>query len=264
MEIIQPAAPPTATPGAMTYKGAIDASGNPNYPSATVGDVYAISVAGKVGGGSGETVEAGDYVIANATNAGGTQASVGASWDVIQANTNPAAWGGITGTLSSQTDLQAALSGKADDADIPTRASLGLATTDTPTFDNLTLTGGKINGVKVYRALLTQVGTDAPVATVSENSLGGAVVWTRAEAGVYIGTLVGAFTPNKTFPLVGTRRPINEGGGDGFVYSFGLERADTDSITLSTARISVTFGSISIVFDDGFLNETSVLIYINP
>ena len=52
---------------------------------------------------------------------------------------------------------------------------------------------------KVYRALLTQNGTDAPVVTVLENTLGGEVVWTRVQAGVYIATLAGAFPAAKTF-----------------------------------------------------------------
>ena len=51
---------------------------------------------------------------------------------------------------------------------------------------------------KVYTALLTQSGTDAPVATVLENTLGGDVVWDRGGTGYYIGTLTGAFTLNKT------------------------------------------------------------------
>lgn len=53
-------------------------------------------------------------------------------------------------------------------------------------------------GVKVYRALLTQTGTDAPVATVLENTLGGTVVWAYYEVGRYIGILTAAFTANKT------------------------------------------------------------------
>lgn len=51
---------------------------------------------------------------------------------------------------------------------------------------------------KVYTALLTQSGTDAPVATVLENTLGGTVVWTRDFAGVYSGTLSNAFPASKT------------------------------------------------------------------
>ena len=55
-------------------------------------------------------------------------------------------------------------------------------------------------GYKEYVALLTQSGTDAPVATVLYNDLGGAVVWTYSSVGEYIGILVGAFTANKTDP----------------------------------------------------------------
>lgn len=55
---------------------------------------------------------------------------------------------------------------------------------------------------KVYTALLTQSGTDAPVATVLENTLGGDVVWSYENVGVYNGTLVGAFTENKTYTTI--------------------------------------------------------------
>lgn len=52
---------------------------------------------------------------------------------------------------------------------------------------------------KVYTALLTQSGTDAPVATVLENTLGGTVVWSYDDAGQYRATLTSAFTENKTW-----------------------------------------------------------------
>lgn len=74
----------------VNYMGAIDASTNPNYPAATKGDYYRISVGGKVGGVSGTIVTAGDAIIANTTNIGGTEASVGTSWDKIQANVDQA------------------------------------------------------------------------------------------------------------------------------------------------------------------------------
>lgn len=76
----------TRVTGLLDYQGAIDASANPNFPAANKGDVYRISVAGKIGGASGTVVQAGDEIIANADNAGGTLASVGASWDIIQGN----------------------------------------------------------------------------------------------------------------------------------------------------------------------------------
>lgn len=51
---------------------------------------------------------------------------------------------------------------------------------------------------KVYRALLTQTETDAPVATVLENTLGEEVVWSYVDIGIYLGTLAGAFKEDKT------------------------------------------------------------------
>ena len=46
---------------------------------------------------------------------------------------------------------------------------------------------------------MSQSGTDAPTATVLENTLGGTVVWSYTASGVYTATLTGAFTADKTF-----------------------------------------------------------------
>ena len=59
------------------------------------------------------------------------------------------------------------------------------------------LPSGDSRPYKVYTALLTQTGTNAPAATVLENTIGD-IVWSRDDAGNYYGTLVGAFTPDKT------------------------------------------------------------------
>ena len=56
---------------------------------------------------------------------------------------------------------------------------------------------GNINGVKKYVALLSQTGTNAPVATVLENTIGD-IVWSRQELGVYFGTLANAFPSTKS------------------------------------------------------------------
>jgi hypothetical protein len=46
-----------------------------------------------------------------------------------------------------------------------------------------------------YIVKLTQTGTDAPVASVIRNTLGGDPVWTYVSAGVYTCTLTGGFSP---------------------------------------------------------------------
>ncbi len=105
-----------AAQDAMVFKGVIDCSANPNYPAADRGWTYRVSVAGRIGGGSGTVVEAGDILLCLTDGtASGTQAAVGANWSVIQANLdgavigpasvadgNLAAFNGTTGKLIKQ------------------------------------------------------------------------------------------------------------------------------------------------------------------
>jgi hypothetical protein len=104
MESAYTAAIAAAVVGLLDDKGNLDCSANPNYPAASKGDVYTVSGPGKIGGGSGVDVEVGDVFRALADNAGGTQASVGSSWAVVQANLVGAlVSGGPLGTPSSGT-----------------------------------------------------------------------------------------------------------------------------------------------------------------
>lgn len=83
-----------AAADAMVFKGVIDCSGNPNYPAADRGATYRVSVAGKIGGASGTNVEAGDLLICLTDGTvAGTQAAVGASWTIAQANLDGAVIG---------------------------------------------------------------------------------------------------------------------------------------------------------------------------
>lgn len=72
--------------GVLTLSGNTDCSTNPNYPAASKGNSYYVTVAGKIGGASGKSVDVGDMYIALADNAGGTEASVGTSWFVLEHN----------------------------------------------------------------------------------------------------------------------------------------------------------------------------------
>lgn len=55
-----------------------------------------------------------------------------------------------------------------------------------------------LDGCTRYAAILMQTGTDAPVATVLKNTMGGEVVWTYDSTGIYSGTLTGAFGSDDT------------------------------------------------------------------
>lgn len=76
----------TAVTGLLDFKGSTDCSASPNYPSASKGDCYIVSVAGKIGGASGKSVDIGDVYLATADNAGGAEGTVGTSWTVLEHN----------------------------------------------------------------------------------------------------------------------------------------------------------------------------------
>lgn len=83
---------------ALVYKGVIDCTLNPDYPSADCGHLYVVSVAGKIGGASGVSVEVGDILICNTDSTpSGNQATVGSYWNIIQKNID----GAVTGPASS-------------------------------------------------------------------------------------------------------------------------------------------------------------------
>src|SRR5436190_11475370 len=112
-----------ATVGLLDDKGNMDCSANPNYPAASKGDVYTVSVAGKIGGASGITVEVGDWFRALADNAGGTQAGVGTSWAVTQGNLVGAVTtaGGVTFAADIQVPAEAYGVGWNDSNEVPTK-----------------------------------------------------------------------------------------------------------------------------------------------
>lgn len=98
--------------GLWENKGTIDCSTNPNYPAALAGDAYTVSAGGKIGGAAGEDVQEMDVIVCLVDNAGGDQASVGASWNVIQSNVSQA-----TETIAGiiKVASQALVNGGADD-----------------------------------------------------------------------------------------------------------------------------------------------------
>lgn len=129
-----------ASNDAMLYKGVIDCSANPNYPAADAGHTYKVSVAGKIGGGSGTSVEVGDTLLCTADGtSSGTQAAVGAYWNVVQVNLD----GAVIGPASSVNNRVAFFSGTSGKL----IADSGLTLAGTNTGDETTTTtGALING----------------------------------------------------------------------------------------------------------------------
>lgn len=109
---------------------------------------------------------------------------------------------------------------------------------------------------KIYRALLTQSGTNAPTAIVLENTLGITPVFSRVGVGEYRISAIGKFTNNKTF-LKNDYNSI-----EGLLLT--TERIDTDVIRiLSEAEptyISSTYTPP--VPEDDLFNKTPLEIIV--
>lgn len=105
------------------------------------------------------------------------------------------------------------------------------------------------NDYLVYTAILNQENTDAPVATILKNTLGGTVVWTRTSPGLYVGTLAAAFPASKTWCI-----SIN-GVGDHEVIS-RIHRSNDNQVEI--------YATDTNVFNDDLLVNTNVEIRVYP
>ena len=86
---------------------------------------------------------------------------------------------------------------------------------------------------KVYTALLTQSGIDAPVATVLENTLGD-IVWSYNSIGIYHATSIGSFTENKTI-LPNTYTASTDGA---IASTFDFFNLDENIVSIRTKDIT--------------------------
>lgn len=111
---------------------------------------------------------------------------------------------------------------------------------------------------KIYRALLTQTGTSAPVATVLENTLGDDIVWTRGGAGQYTGTLNGAFTDNKvSLPYYGdngTVATILSADTGSYIgrYLLYAQHSVSNYINIDCQDASFNSEDLSVILGNGF------------
>lgn len=113
--------------------------------------------------------------------------------------------------------------------------------------------GGSDPGYLEYVALLTQSGTDAPVATVLGTNTIGNIVWTRNAGGDYEGTLAGAFTANKTWLMIS---PSMTDPASGVFTGYIFIRLDNNTLRLQTI--------FAPDMSDGQLFEQSISIRVYP
>lgn len=114
--------------------------------------------------------------------------------------------------------------------------------------------GADVSGVKEYLAILTQSGTDAPIATVLKNTLAGALVWTRDDVGIYSATLAGAFSGNVGIMLSADISPL--GIDEGTTPLRKAYVANSDSIQLHVGDLAIED------YSDALLAETMIWVVV--
>lgn len=229
-----------AVTGLLDLKGSTDCSTNPNYPAALKGDAYVVSVAGKIGGASGITVEPGDVYFALADNAGGTQASVGTSWDVLQYNLS-----GVLLAANNLSDVQSASSA---------RTNLGLAIgTNVQAYDATlqALSSYNTNGILTQTAPdtfagRTLTGTSARVSVTNGNGVSGNPT-VDIDSG-YVGqTSITTLGTIATGVWNGTAVPVTNGGTGATSAATAFSNLGGGAI----GKLASLFGGIVVTIGDG-------------
>jgi len=82
---------------------------------------------------------------------------------------------------------------------------------------------------KVYAALFNQTGTDNPIVTILENTVG-YIIWTRNSVGTYSGTLNGAFISDKVVCELDQSLIFNSGTS----YTLYIGKTDNNTLHLNT------------------------------
>ncbi len=217
-----------AVVGLLDFKGNTDASANPNYPAALKGDSYLVSVAGKIGGASGTVVAVGDMYVASADNAGGTQASVGVSWFVLEKN--------LAGALLAANDLS-------DLSSVSTaRSNLGLGTLATQSGTFSGTSSGTNTGDEDSASVLALLG----ISSISGNNTGDQLSWkdivVSGQTTVVPDSANDALTliagTNTTITTSGNSITINSTGGGG---GSAIEVLDEGGAPITIALASLNF-----------------------
>jgi hypothetical protein len=109
---------------------------------------------------------------------------------------------------------------------------------------------------KVYRALLTQTGTDAPVATVLENTLG-VITFTYIDYGIYNASISDGFSDSKTAIVFGTVCSIGE-------FGYAYASIDSGVININSFTIRVSEGVLIREGTNDVIKNMSIEILVYP
>ncbi len=112
--------------------------------------------------------------------------------------------------------------------------------------------GEPVKPYKVYSALLTQSGTDAPVVTVLENTIGN-IIWTYQETGYYTGDLTDGFIGDLFFQ--NDRVVFFSGNLDIGQMAISIYKSDVNQIGIDAFTING-------IYVDSALNNTPIEIRV--
>lgn len=260
---------------AMMFRGAIDASSNPNYPAGNAGDVYKISVAGKIGGASGPNVEVNDMVTCSVDGSlTGNHATVGANWFITQANLDGAVIGpagatdgyfplfdGVSGRLIKNSTYAPAsfllASNNLSDVTASTaRTNLGLGTIATQDASGVAITGGTING--------TTIGATSAVSgrftTITPTSSSAPTLGMYAPESNHVGIAArSARSVSFTNPVTAVNWLVLSGSATGTAVSITPNSATDTNVDLSLAGLGTGKVSIaSVAITGGTIDGTVI------
>jgi hypothetical protein len=117
-----------------------------------------------------------------------------------------------------------------------------------------------VKGYKEYSALLSQSGTNAPVANVLINTIGN-IVWSYNTAGLYTATLNGAFLATTTQCSVTPGTFLTDGGDE---YQYTFSRQSNDSLVLSSYENLILANGLFDFNPSSDIKATGVIIRIYP
>lgn len=205
----------------VRFRGVIDCSTNPNYPAASAGDLYRVSVAGKIGGASGTNVESGDTLLCIVdASSSGTQAAVGANWNISQSNVD----GSVVGPASAVDNELALFSGSTGKI-IKRATGNGVALLTSGVLSLLTAPAGAFVGTTDAQTLTNKTLT-SPVINVGSDATGD--LYYRNSGGAF--TRLGVTTNGYVLTLVaGLPAWAAAAGGGGASYDESNPILDTSS-----------------------------------
>lgn len=262
---------------AMIFRGVIDCSANPNYPAADAGDTYRVSVAGKIGGGSGLVVEVGDLLlcITDATSSG-NQATVGANWSVAQGNIDgavigpasvtdgvPALFDGTTGKLLKATTFAAFKTALA----IAVGDVSGAAALASPTF-----TGTPAAPTAAPGTNTTQLATTAFVKAAADAAVGKPflliVAVSDESTDLTTGVAKVTFRMPAAVTLTAVRGSVNTAPTGGTLLAFDVKESGTTIFSTkptfdASEKTTTTAATPAVISDASIADDAEITINID-